>query len=115
MELDNKFFYKKSITGIEIDKFLTETDYISEINEETSPYNGKTAENIIYYGAPGTGKSYGVSEYVNDHICEKQEEYDAGRDDCRYVFRATLHPEYTYSDFVGQVMPVVEKMVMRRA
>lgn len=72
MELDNKFFYKKSITGIEIDKFLTETDYISEINEETSPYNGKTAENIIYYGAPGTGKSYGVSEYVNDHICENQ-------------------------------------------
>lgn len=82
---------------------------VSEINEEAAPYNGKTAENIIYYGAPGTGKSYGVSEYVNDHICEKQEEYDAGRDDCRYVFRATLHPEYTYSDFVGQVMPVVEK------
>lgn len=109
MELDNKFFYKKSITGIEIDKFLTETDYISEINEETSPYNGKTAENIIYYGAPGTGKSYGVSEYVNDHICENQEKYDASKDDCKYVFRATLHPEYTYSDFVGQVMPVVEK------
>lgn len=81
----------------------------SEINEETAPYNGKTAENIIYYGAPGTGKSYGVSEYVNDHICEKQEKYDASKDDCKYVFRATLHPEYTYSDFVGQVMPVVEK------
>lgn len=82
---------------------------VSEINEEPSPYNGKTAENIIYYGAPGTGKSYGVSEYVNDHICENQEKYDASKDDCKYVFRATLHPEYTYSDFVGQVMPVVEK------
>ena len=69
---------------------------VSEINEETSPYNGKTAENIIYYGAPGTGKSYGVSEYVNDHICENQEKYDASKDDCKYVFRATLHPEYTY-------------------
>lgn len=95
-------------TALELNNYDDIKD-VSEINEETSPYNGKTAENIIYYGAPGTGKSYGVSEYVNDHICENQEKYDASKDDCKYVFRATLHPEYTYSDFVGQVMPVVEK------
>ena len=34
----------------------------SYVNENIALYNGYIAENIIYYGAPGTGKSYGVSE-----------------------------------------------------
>lgn len=57
--------------------------------------------NKIYYGAPGTGKSYSVSEEIKSIYPNYIEEESAD-----YVVRTSLHPEYTYSDFVGQVMPV---------
>lgn len=51
---------------------------------------------IIYYGAPGTGKSYEVSKLLRGK---------GVTDD--YIFRVTFHPEYTYSDFTGQLLPTV--------
>ena len=47
----------------------------------------------IYYGAPGTGKSYEVDKIVENVDEDK-------------VFRVTFYPEYTYSDFVGQIKPI---------
>ena len=65
----------------------------------------KGGHNIIYYGAPGTGKSYRVSEEIKrDYIADYSSKQ--GSPD---VFRATLHPEYSYSDFVGQLLPKVEQ------
>lgn len=55
--------------------------------------------NRILAGAPGTGKSYQLAEEVKALIPS-----EADRD--KLVFRQTLYPEYSYSDFVGQVMPV---------
>lgn len=52
----------------------------------------------IYYGAPGTGKSYMVDELVKA----------SGVGDDR-IFRTTFHPEYTYNDFVGQLLPKVQR------
>lgn len=52
----------------------------------------------IYYGAPGTGKSYEISEYLKKRQISNE-----------YIFRVTFHPEYTYSDFVGQILPTVKK------
>lgn len=85
-----------------------DTDIYSNFNKEEYKdkiqkikYNGK---NIIFYGAPGTGKSYGIKKYIED---ETGLNIDM-RDDER-VFRTTFHPEYSYSDFVGQVMPIVKK------
>lgn len=47
---------------------------------------------IIYFGAPGTGKSYDVKKLLNGVANEN-------------IFRTTIHPEFTYSDFVGQLLP----------
>ena len=52
--------------------------------------------NIIYYGVPGAGKS---------HTIEKDYNIDDGNN---IVERVVFHPDYTYSDFVGQIMPKVE-------
>ena len=53
------------------------------------------AENILLYGVPGSGKSHEIkTKYCND---EKMME------------RVVFHPDYTYSDFVGQILPRVEK------
>jgi len=49
-------------------------------------------EQIIYFGAPGTGKSYYVNEKIRGVNRNK-------------VFRVTIHPEFTYSDFIGQLLP----------
>lgn len=49
----------------------------------------------IYYGAPGTGKSHKIDELMTlNNIPERNQ------------FRTTFHPEYTYTDFVGQLVPV---------
>lgn len=51
------------------------------------------AENIILYGVPGAGKSYTIKhEYCDDEECME---------------RLVFHPDYTYSDFVGQIMPKI--------
>lgn len=63
-----------------------------------------TGKNIIYYGAPGTGKSFKVSEEIKKYYPNFEDESNI---DSTFVFRTTLHPEYTYSDLVGQVMPRV--------
>lgn len=52
----------------------------------------------IFYGAPGTGKSYEIQKYLKEKGIEDE-----------YVFRVTFHPEFTYNDFVGQLVPIVEK------
>ena len=51
--------------------------------------NGK---NIIIYGVPGSGKSY----YIKEKLKKK---------DSYYIERVTFYPEYTYYDFVGQMVP----------
>lgn len=56
---------------------------------------------LIYYGAPGTGKSYAVDNIKG--IKEAMPEQ---------VFRTTFHPEYTYSDFTGQLLPVVKEDII---
>lgn len=47
-------------------------------------------ENIIYYGAPGTGKSHNLEK--------KSKEFNS-------VERVTFYPEYTHDDFIGCFMP----------
>lgn len=50
-------------------------------------------ENTLLYGVPGSGKSWTIAhEYCND---ESRME------------RLVFHPDYTYSDFVGQILPNV--------
>lgn len=55
-------------------------------------------QNIIYYGAPGTGKSFIVDEKTKDYS---------------YRRRVTFHPEYTYFDFVGGLKPIQEDSEVR--
>lgn len=62
-------------------------------------------ENIIYYGAPGTGKSFNIQNYIKDNGLTNYN----NKIEHPNVFRNTLHPESSYHDFVGQIMPVVTK------
>ncbi|GAA8986594.1 hypothetical protein Taitung09_00560 [Helicobacter pylori] len=70
-----------------------ETSSLSDnkIDESVRIDGGK---NIILYGVPGSGKSYALQrDYCNDNsVLEK----------------IVFHPDYSYSDFVGQIMPSVD-------
>ena len=52
--------------------------------------------NIILYGVPGSGKSWTI----------EHEYCPAGS----HVERLVFHPDYTNSDFIGQILPVVDKV-----
>ena len=59
---------------------------------------------IIYYGAPGTGKSNGIKQYfTNNNIDEKTQ-----------VIRTTFHPDSDYSTFVGAYKPTMEKKAAKQ-
>lgn len=58
---------------------------------------------IMLYGAPGTGKSYRISSLIR-HSYPSYNEYD----DNPYVFRTTIYRDYSYFDFVGNIMPVTK-------
>ena len=57
-------------------------------NKDKSEYCGK---NVIFYGVPGCGKSWEVKR--------ESKKFDV-------VVRTVFHPDYTYTDFIGQVMPL---------
>lgn len=49
-------------------------------------------ENVIYYGAPGTGKTHTVDGIVDGSVC----------------IRTVFHPDVQNSDFVGALKPVMQ-------
>lgn len=79
-------------------------------DKDNGNVNEVTADNIsginrIYYGAPGTGKSYNVShKLIKKYITDYNETIGS-----EFVFRTTLYPDYSYADFVGHVQPTVKK------
>ena len=94
----NQSFATELQTGINIYKALinkvfgigfTTMDAVS-----TDVLSNSTAENVLLYGVPGSGKSFFIKE---NYPCSP---------DC--MERVVFHPDYTYSDFVGQIMPRVE-------
>lgn len=83
---------------------LNEDNNSKDIDERMERYQLEDIHNLIYYGAPGTGKSYGITKKIKVNYPNFE---DLTSPDYFSVFRTTLHPEYTYSDFVGQIMPVL--------
>ncbi|MFK7059420.1 AAA family ATPase [Flavobacterium oreochromis] len=66
------------------------------ISNSESPKNSDLKkENIIYYGAPGTGKSFKVDREIN-YL------------DSTFYERITFHPEFDHASFIGGYKPVTE-------
>lgn len=61
--------------------------------------------NTIFYGVPGCGKSY----FVKNLLKTKNEQNEEIELDKKFYKRILFHPEYTYSDFIGQIMPEFNK------
>ena len=81
----------------ELEKFEREDNTEDEQNVENVDCDKvpriENGTNVLLYGVPGSGKSWTI-----DHeYCKKNTN----------VERLVFHPDYTYSDFIGQILPNV--------
>ena len=82
--------------------FLSDKDDLVKAiiaGEATVDYSIQTSSNtisrqVIYYGAPGTGKSHKIKEILSGQNVQKEN-----------IFRTTFHPDSDYSTFVGAYKP----------
>ncbi len=58
----------------------------------------KTYQQKILFGSPGTGKSYKIDKQIISN--------DLKITNSANVIKTVFHPEYTYGDFVGKLMPI---------
>ncbi len=82
---------------------LSDIEQLGKIlTKDKLPDNGKLPSlplQQIIYGAPGTGKSFGVDEDVSKYSMQD--------------IRTTFHPDSDYSTFVGAYKPQMEKVTVR--
>ena len=90
----------KGIYSQIMDAMLVSIEKMDEFSSKES--EGKIEEknrvsdgtNILLYGVPGSGKSWTIAK----EYCEDEDKME----------RLVFHPDYMYSDFVGQILPVVK-------
>ena len=74
-------------------------DEINRVNDNINAKRLTGGKNILLYGVPGAGKSRRIAK-----------QYCA---DSKRIERVVFHPDYTYSDFVGQILPRLEEKQLR--
>lgn len=83
-----------------LDKDDSKERYLEENNDElkkdvsiVESIRKTDGENVLLYGVPGVGKSW----IIKHEYCKPG----------TIVERLVFHPDYTYSDFIGQILPTV--------
>ena len=87
-KLNNHFYKDTTNTVVKLD------NVIKAKNDTTTSLIGY---NKIYYGIPGCGKSYHIENTVLEGVDKKNN-----------VFRTTFYLDYSNSDFIGQIYPVID-------
>lgn len=87
----------------------SEEELVQKFNGYRNPYSSMLvhSKNIIFRGAPGTGKSYLAKEIAADIISDGYEDNYAMLSDeqKKQVEFVQFHPSYDYSDFVEGLRP----------
>ena len=78
------------------DQFILRNDKLNAIATSDMP---STPRQRIFFGAPGTGKSYSLNEEAKSLVSNKS----------NHIERVTFHPDYTYANFVGSYKPIMKQ------
>ncbi|WP_147564902.1 AAA family ATPase [Clostridium tyrobutyricum] len=78
---------------IGLEELNADNEGVALENLEENRISGGT--NVLLYGVPGSGKSWTIEH----EYCKKGTN----------VERLVFHPDYTYSDFIGQILPDVDE------
>lgn len=106
--------------SIESEEDIKEASVLEElekpIKEYRNPYSRKLIEskNIIFRGAPGTGKTYLAKQIAADIISDGYyDNYESLSDEQKQQIEfVQFHPSYDYSDFVEGLRPRINNGVM---
>ena len=71
---------------------------VEKRDDNTLAPNNFTPTQLILYGVPGSGKSYKIARHLEELGITKENASE-------YTKRVVFHPEYTNSDFIGQILP----------
>lgn len=91
--------YKIAVSRNEVDYETDSKINVTEISP--SPKATKPAEpyeQIVFYGVPGSGKSYKIDNEKTAGASEYQKQ------------KVVFHPDYTNSDFIGQIIPKMKEI-----
>ena len=84
---------------------------MSSIEYKIKPYSNmlRQSRNIIFRGAPGTGKSYLAKEIASDIISKgRTTSFESLTDDeKKQIEFVQFHPSYDYTDFVEGLRPKI--------
>ncbi|MDJ0845901.1 MAG: AAA family ATPase [Crocosphaera sp.] len=59
----------------------------------------------ILFGSPGTGKSYKIRQIAQEEL---NIEFDENSKILKNTVKTVFHPEYTYADFMGKLLPLTQ-------
>ena len=101
----NNGYYIDTVTGKNIVAFRPEFIYHYINNTYPELHKQKSIDleenriaygnNLLVYGVPGAGKSW----FVEHEYCSKE----------THINRVVFHPDYTNADFIGQILPIIDK------
>lgn len=94
---DGRSFNLYGIHSSEIPAIVLLDKFKGQVVDMDEPQETETAKNaqplqVIYYGAPGTGKSFTIDDMTDD----------------KNSVRTTFHPDSDYASFVGAYKPTME-------
>lgn len=97
--IDGQFKVLSNKSGIKLysifDKSIVDLFKDKKGKKTKTEFKSDLKRNIIYFGAPGTGKSYNLNQ-DKEQLIENENDYE----------RVTFHPDYSYANFVGTYKPV---------
>ena len=79
-------------------KLYSLTQILNNLNKPDASFESNLKRNLIYFGAPGTGKSFNLNQDKDNLLISFPNNYE----------RVTFHPDYSYANFVGTYKPVPE-------
>ena len=91
---EDKCLYVKLTDESVFENDISELIEIISEQKISQSYSSRTSVQIIYYGVPGSGKSYEIKKKLKN-----VPDYNK--------IRTVFHPEYSNADFVGQILPEI--------
>ena len=88
-ENDEWQYYDFEGNQVSFEQMISDEPYLNKVHQ---------IRQIIYYGAPGTGKSHKIKKELKNNKVPKEN-----------IFRTTFHPDSDYSTFVGAYKPTKGK------
>ena len=108
LDVTDEFITDNDINSLDINELFPKSENSEKKNSDTCDNKDMKSSstphgrNIIFYGAPGTGKSHTVDNIIKGIKEKGQEDYGLGPG---IDFRTTFHPDTDYATFVGCYKP----------